>query len=162
MRLTQHFSLHEFTRSQTAQRMGRSIIAPPDVVANLARLCELLLQPLRTQLGRPITITSGYRPDWLNAAIRGAPQSDHLTGSAADFVVAGMTAHQASAAAARLLVDAPFQQIIHEFGSWTHISLAPHGRVARRQVVTAYHDGIQVRYAPGVVKVILHDSEGAA
>jgi zinc D-Ala-D-Ala carboxypeptidase len=150
MRLSEHFYLREFTRSQTAERIGRSIVAPPAVVAELRRLCKHVLQPLRYRLGRPIAITSGYRPRWLNTAIGGALGSEHQFGRAADLIVPGMTAFQASDAIARHGQDLPLAQIILEFQRWTHVAIAPAGLEPRRQALTAYHDGDRVAYTPGI------------
>ena len=50
-----------------------------------------VLESVRGKLGsRPITITSGYRPPAVNAAVGGASQSRHLIGDAVDFAVSGM------------------------------------------------------------------------
>ena len=57
------------------------------------------LQALRDALGKPITVTSGYRCPAHNTAIGGAKQSRHMQGQAADLVVAGMTPAQVAAAA---------------------------------------------------------------
>lgn len=51
-----------------------------------------LLEGVRTHFGgKPVTITSGYRCPTHNAAVGGAPQSQHLRGTAADIVVSGVT-----------------------------------------------------------------------
>ena len=154
MRLSDNFFLHEFTRSQTAARMGRDIVPTPPIIEPLERLAQLVLQPIRSWLGRPITVTSGFRPAWLNIEIGGSPRSEHVQGRAADFVVAGMTAIEASRAIARLGGDLPINQHIFEFGRWTHVSVAPDGAVPRRQLLTAYHDGQGARYVPGVVELV--------
>lgn len=44
-----------------------------------------LLDELRSLLGRPLIITSGYRTATLNSDIGGSPQSKHLEGIAADI-----------------------------------------------------------------------------
>ena len=48
------------------------------------------LQQLRDRIGKPISITSGYRCPAHNRAVGGATQSQHLTGKAADITVKGM------------------------------------------------------------------------
>ena len=48
------------------------------------------LQQLRDRIGKPISITSGYRCPAHNAAVGGAAGSQHLLGKAADIVVQGM------------------------------------------------------------------------
>lgn len=52
---------------------------------NIVALIEKLLDPLRAKLGRPIRVTSGYRPSALNKAVGGAANSNHLFGCAADI-----------------------------------------------------------------------------
>ncbi len=49
------------------------------------------LQLFRDRLGKPITITSGYRCPAHNKAVGGAKESQHLLGKAADIVVKGMS-----------------------------------------------------------------------
>lgn len=65
--------------------------APDDakVKANIKRLVENVLQPLRNALGLSIVITSGYRNPEKNQAVGGVKNSLHMTGQAADFVVQG-------------------------------------------------------------------------
>lgn len=48
------------------------------------------LQKLRTKLGRPIKINSGYRTPTHNKNVGGAKGSQHLLGTAADIVVSGV------------------------------------------------------------------------
>ena len=88
MRLTEHFRLQEFTRSQTASRLGiDNNVTDPKVITNLKRLCEKVLEPLRNHAKTPIVINSGYRYPRLNAAVGGSPTSNHLRGCAADLRV---------------------------------------------------------------------------
>jgi zinc D-Ala-D-Ala carboxypeptidase len=47
MKLTQHFSLSELTRSQTATRRGIDNQPNDEQLANLVALCECVLQPIR-------------------------------------------------------------------------------------------------------------------
>ena len=49
------------------------------------------LQALRSALGRPVYITSGYRNPRHNARVGGAPDSLHVRGMAADIRVPGIT-----------------------------------------------------------------------
>jgi zinc D-Ala-D-Ala carboxypeptidase len=53
---------------------------------------ELLrrLQAIRTLTGRPMIINSAYRCSTHNRAVKGAANSQHLTGRAADIVISGM------------------------------------------------------------------------
>lgn len=85
MQLTPHFSLHEFTASATARRLGIDNTPQEDHIAALRYLCEQLLEPLRNHVGHPIVINSGFRSPRLNAAVGGVKNSQHLRGEAADI-----------------------------------------------------------------------------
>ena len=61
----------------------------PKVRKNIAALVLNVLQPLRNAIQKPIVITSGYRNPEKNKEVKGVPNSKHLTGQAADFVVSG-------------------------------------------------------------------------
>ena len=85
---TPHFAEQEFVKSATAQKYGIVNNPPPEATANLCRLCENTLEPLREELGLPVIITSGYRCKALNERItHHANCSQHMSGCAADFYV---------------------------------------------------------------------------
>ena len=85
MQLSNNFRLIEFTRSDTAKRLGiENQCSSVEQVLNLAYLCHMVLQPLRDRFG-PIRITSGYRCPELNRAVGGVKNSQHLRGEAADI-----------------------------------------------------------------------------
>ena len=52
------------------------------------------LQLLRDTTNKPISISSGYRTKAYNASCGGIDTSEHLTGSAADITISGMTLKQ--------------------------------------------------------------------
>lgn len=134
MKLSENFSLHEFVRSETAARLGIDNTPPQEVIDNLAMLAQEMLQPLRQSLRASIHITSGYRCPELNGRVNGSTRSQHLHGLAADFVVTGMRPLQVCQAIVDLKL--PFDQVIHEFGEWTHVSVAAVGANPRGQVLT--------------------------
>ena len=138
--LSANFSLNEFTRSQTAARLGIPMEVPVDgqIFGALTRLCTQLLQPLRNILGRSVYVTSGYRPPILNRKIGGSRKSQHIKGEAADIVVTGVKPLEVCQAVVHL--GLPFDQLIHEFGRWTHISVAPEYRAPRAGVLTAWRN----------------------
>ena len=85
MQLSNNFRLSEFSRSDTAKRLGIvNECSSVEQVLNLAHLCHMVLQPLHDRFG-PIRITSGYRCPELNRAVGGASNSQHLRGEAADI-----------------------------------------------------------------------------
>ena len=85
MQLSTNFRLSEFTRSDTAKRLGiENECSSVEQVLNLAYLCHMVLQPLRDRFG-PIRINSGYRCPELNRAVGGVKNSQHMRGEAADI-----------------------------------------------------------------------------
>jgi len=154
MSLSEHFSLDEFTRSETAARHDIHVVPDATVTANLTRLCELILEPLRAELGAPLVILSGYRPPALNALVGGSAKSDHLHGSAADIVAVGRSLADVGAAIQRLLSRAhafPLKQGIVEFppNGWVHVSVQPADQTPHRELLTAYRSDGKTLYTFG-------------
>lgn len=152
MTLSEHFSLEEFLTSQTAARMGRLIVAPPQIIDNLRRLCVTLLEPIRVKLGRPLVISSGYRPEWLNSAIGGSKTSAHVHGYAADIEVVGMSP-PTFCRWVRMHAELegwPVDQCILEFppNGWTHLGIA---EKPRQQYLTAVSENGRTVYLNGVM-----------
>lgn len=147
-KITTHFTLEEFVRSQTAARLGIDNTPPPSAVMNLGRLAETL-ERIRGAVGnRSIQITSGYRCPALNQRIGGSRTSAHMDGRAADIVVRGLTPLQVSRAiqAAGIVLD----QLIWE-GQWVHVGIAKAGEVARGDALTAKFGPGGVTYQRGIV-----------
>ena len=86
-KLTEHFTLGEFTRSGSHPEVYN--IPSHEAIANLTNLSKWL-EVLRERAGTPIRINSGYRSPQLNKRIGGVPTSNHLTGCAVDIRVSGM------------------------------------------------------------------------
>ncbi len=149
MQLSEHFELAEFLVSETAARRGIANEPTPEIIDNLRRLCQSVLEPLRVKLARPVVITSGYRSPALNRAIGGSPTSHHMQGRAADIIVPGITPLAVCQAASQLKL--PCVQIIHEFGRWSHLSVAISNE--RTQLLTAKLNQGRTVYEPGLVNV---------
>jgi hypothetical protein len=71
---------------------------PPDreILNNMIALAAQL-QKARVAIGKPLHVTSWYRPPEINKVVGGASQSQHLTGKAADIVCDGLTGKQIAA-----------------------------------------------------------------
>jgi uncharacterized protein YcbK (DUF882 family) len=67
---------------------------PKMVQTNILRLVRNVLQPLRSYLGVPIYIVSGYRCKAHNHAVHGARESQHMFGTAADIYIKELTSKQ--------------------------------------------------------------------
>ena len=115
--MTPHFSLAELTHTD-----HRSLDNTPNAaeLANLKKLAEFLEVVKTTLGGKPIMINSAFRSKAVNDAVGSKDTSQHRQGLAADFKVPGM----APDAVVRALLKLPFDQIIREYDSWTHISIA--------------------------------------
>jgi hypothetical protein len=140
MKLSTHFSLAEFTTSQTAARRGIDNTPPPEVIAALHRTA-LGLEMVRALIQAPIQITSGYRSPALNKAVGGSRNSQHTRGEAADIVAPGFGT---PADLVKIIVARPeiaFDQCILEFGSWCHISFTDK---PRRQALVIDRTGTRV------------------
>lgn len=150
-RLSPHFTLDELVASQTAARQGINNTPPREVVRNLRRLAATL-EKVRSLLGgAPVLVSSGYRCAELNAAVGGSNTSAHMAGLAADFAV---PAYGSVLEVARKIAvsNISYDQLIHEFGAWVHIGIAPGRKTPRQQKLsifkgTGYLDGIVTRPA---------------
>jgi uncharacterized protein YcbK (DUF882 family) len=78
MKISDNFGLWEFACHDGTQ-------VPVFLQGGLYRLVLGVLEPLRKELGRPVSVISGYRTPGYNAKINGAPQSAHMTAEAADI-----------------------------------------------------------------------------
>lgn len=133
MKLSDHFTLNEFTYSDTARAQGidNSVLSDA-VLMNLKALCRNVLEPLRLRYGKPIRISSGYRCPKLNKAVGGVASSAHLFGQAADLNV-GSREENARLFELIQTMWLPFDQLIDEYGmAWVHVSYSPRNR---RQVI---------------------------
>ena len=76
--LTEHFSLDELIRSNTAITRGICNMPYQAAIDNLQNLCQRVLEPLRQWAGVPVKISSGYRCRELNKAVGGVKNSQHI------------------------------------------------------------------------------------
>jgi hypothetical protein len=135
MYLSPNFTIAEMTVSQEAVRRGIPNLPKQEHIANLQKLCNEILEPLREKIGRPIVVTSGFRSEAVNKFVGGSKTSDHMEGKAADIIVPGMTPLQVCQVIAT--INLPYRQCINEFGAWTHVSIGPQ---AKRELLSAKKD----------------------
>ena len=147
MKLSQHFSLGELTKTKHVTPDGN--IPSHVVIENLKRICENWLEDLRYSYNtlyclqpgedyetsknvEPIIINSGYRSPAVNMLAGGAKTSNHLTGCAVDIRTYGM--EQAMRYAVILMDYADdsnldFDEILIEKNSkgsiWLHFAVRP-------------------------------------
>lgn len=120
VKLTENFSLSEFTQSQTAREKGIDNTPSANAVANIKRLANYL-QTIRNVYGRPIRITSGFRCKELNKAVGGAVNSQHVSGEAVDINCGSKSDNRRIFDIIRNMRG--FDQLIDESNfSWVHVS----------------------------------------
>ena len=133
MNLSEHFTLEELTSSDYAIRHDLPNKTGPAELANLCRLAQLLEQ-VRTVIGKPVTVSSAYRSPEVNKAVGGTERSQHMDGCAADIKVSGMSPIDVCNAIRESGIA--YDQLILEFGAWTHISVPDVGKGPRGQELT--------------------------
>jgi zinc D-Ala-D-Ala carboxypeptidase len=125
MKLTDHFTLEEFTHSSTALAHGIKNDPTSAHMQNIRKLAEQM-EKVRALFNVVIEVTSGYRNPQVNALVGGVPNSAHALGHAADFHVHGM--HDLDAAKRIRDSGLKFDQLIYEKNRCVHISFDPQMR----------------------------------
>ena len=146
MILSKNFTLQEFTKSVSAIRNDIDNSPNAEHIRNIQLLVKYVLQPLREGLNKPIRITSGYRSEALNKAIKGSKKSQHCKGQAADlqFKVNGVMSNKMIWDKI-IELDLPFDQMINEFDySWIHISYNHEHN--RKSLLEAYKENGRTKY----------------
>lgn len=135
-KLSEHFALSEFTRSATARRHSIDNTPPEEAIQALNLLVDNVLEPARVALGWPLRVTSGYRSPKLNRKVKGARNSDHVFGRAADVEVIPETKARMFALGRWIQENCEFKQLIWEYGGeWIHVAYDPEGN--RKEVLEA-------------------------
>jgi zinc D-Ala-D-Ala carboxypeptidase len=122
MKLTEHFTLEELTKSATATAHGLTNTPNADQIYNLRILCEKVLEPARKIIGRPIVITSGFRSDTVNKLVGGVANSWHKYGQACDIRITSKT--EANEIAKACLTSVLCDKCIYErkgTSQWLHV-----------------------------------------
>jgi hypothetical protein len=151
MQLSKNLSLAEVIRSETAKRKGVSNMPTEAHIANFKLLAEKVFQPIREHFGVPIHISSGYRSEALNKAIKGSNTSQHCTGEAIDIDMDG-TAIKNAEIFNYIKDNLEFDQLIWEFGTdanpdWVHVSYESTGK-QRKMILKAVKKGNATTYVP--------------
>lgn len=146
MKLTPHFALAELTASTTARRLGLDNTPAPELLPRLILLAEML-ERIRSTVGCPVVVTSGYRSPPVNRAVGGVTSSDHTQGHAADIVAPGYgTPHQVATLLAPLVSTLGIGQLILEGVNgkqWVHVSTHAPERAVNR-IITITDAGVAV------------------
>ena len=131
MNLSEHFSLDEATYSETAIRLNINNQPDERQLANMTTSAQKL-EEVRNVTGA-LRINSWLRLPDVNVAVGGSKVSSHMDGWAIDCSSSAHTPY----ALCQFVIKAgiKFDQMIHEYGRWMHISFAPE---MRQQELTIY------------------------
>jgi hypothetical protein len=153
MRLSENFTLSEFTKSQTAARQDIDNTPQGEHLDAAEELFKNVVQPVRDAFGITV-INSGYRSPELNVAVGGSSRSQHCKGQAVDIECPGTP----NAEVAQWIVDnLDFDQIILEFytpgipdSGWVHVSYVSEDD-NRRSILTALKENGKTVYKEGLI-----------
>ena len=126
MNISEHVSLKEATRSNTAKRLGIENMPDNETLITMQITAEHIFEPLRNKFNEPIYISSFYRSPELNKAIGGSTSSQHCKGEAID--IDDVYSKASNADFFNYIKDKlEFDQLIWEFGddenpAWVHVS----------------------------------------
>ena len=153
VRLSENFSLQEFTKSQTATRQGLDNIPNDEHLASATALFENVVQKVRDNFGVTV-INSGYRGPALNTAVGGSSNSQHCKGEAVDIECPGTGNYDV---AKWIESNLDFDQLILEFytpgipdSGWVHVSYKTEGN--RKQSLTAMKEDGKTVYKPELIQ----------
>jgi hypothetical protein len=153
MQLTENFSLHELTKSETALRLNLDNTPDEAAIDRLRLLAQKVLQPVRDHYGVGVKVNSGYRSPESNAAVNGSKTSDHCLGRAADIEIPGVP----NAELAQWIMDnLDYTQLILEFytpgipdSGWVHVSYDPNN--LKKEELTAMKTEGKTQYVNGLI-----------
>lgn len=152
MKISAHLTLAELIRSDSAKRLKISNQPLPEHLDNMKVLAKNVFEPIRNHFKSPIYISSGYRSEKLNKAIKGSKYSQHCLGQAIDIDMDGSGLISNSNVFNFIKDNLDFDQLIWEFGDnynpdWVHVSYVSPER-NRKQILVAYKFLGMTKYKP--------------
>ena len=150
MKLSKYVSIGEVTYSDTAKRKGLDNTPTEEHLENLKVICAEVFDKVREHFGVPLYISSEYRGDALNKAIKGSESSDHCKGRALDLDQDYRGNGVSNAQVFEYIKDnLEFDQLIWEFGSkenpdWVHVGYRKGNN--RKQILKAVRVGGKTKY----------------
>ena len=142
MNLSEHFTLEEATHSDTAIRQGIDN-QPSTLQLENMKIAAKNLELVRAVTG-PLNVNSWLRLPAVNVAVGGSKISSHMDGWAVDVSSSKLNPYQLCQEV--LKAGIKFDQMIHEYGRWMHISFAPE---MRQQSLTIFRP--DNKYKPGIL-----------
>lgn len=126
MKISEHITIDEATKSNTAIRLGIINIPNAEQLDAMKLVALTCFEPIRAWFGQPIKVNSFFRCPELNKAVGGSATSQHSRGEAIDMDGGTRDANKAIFDWAK--ANLVFDQIINEYDySWVHISFSKNG-----------------------------------
>ena len=127
--ISKNITYKEATRSDTAKRLSIDNTPDAEQLENMKRVAENVFQPVRENFDCTIYVSSFFRSEELNKAMKGSSSSTHMKGEAMDLD-ADVFGKVTNAQIFHYIKDnLEFDQLIWEFGTddnpaWVHVSLS--------------------------------------
>lgn len=139
-----YFTIKELTKSATAEKYKLENLATNEVVENLTKLTELVLDPLREAWGKPVKLTCAYRSKEVNSKVGGHPNSHHTYGCAADIVCLAQDQDRMM----KILIANPNVDLCQNYPdrNFIHVNIARPGEKPRNLALTQYKNTQAVPY----------------
>ena len=138
--ISKNITYKEATRSDTAKRLSIDNTPDAEQLENMKRVAENVFQPVRENFDCTIYVSSFFRSEELNKAMKGSSSSTHMKGEAMDLD-ADVFGKVTNAQIFHYIKDnLEFDQLIWEFGTeeeaaWVHVSLSKNNN--RNQILVA-------------------------
>jgi len=131
-KLSKNFTLWECIESENYPKL---VVFPSKKIIERLRLgCQMVLQPLRDRIKKPVYLNSGYRNLRLNRAVGGSKLSCHLLGTAYDIKGTNLTDDQYKS---KVLYFYRFELKIYrqliQYDTFVHVSYNIPGRKYKNQ-----------------------------
>ena len=131
MKLSDNLTLAEAIKSNTAIRKGIDNSPTKEHLHNMELVALNIFEPIRDHFMTPLYVSSMYRSESLNKAVKGSKTSQHCKGEAIDIDMNGSVTN-------KMVFDyiknnLIFSQLIWEFGTkenpdWLHVSYSDKNR----------------------------------
>lgn len=138
MKISEHFTLSELTKSSIALRHGIDNKPGEKEIVALRLLAAEILEPVRNNFGVAFSPSSGFRCPAVNHLAGSGSTSQHVFGQAADFELPHVPNH---ILASWIFHNCDFDQLILEYydpdipnAGWVHASVIKAGN--RRQFLS--------------------------
>lgn len=149
-KLSEHLTYKEATVSQTAKKEGIDNTPNNEQLLNMVAIAKNVFEPLREHFKVPIYVSSMFRSDELNIALKGAEGSQHCSGEAMDLdadIFGKITNEEIFY---WILNNLEFDQLIAEGVdkngiAWVHVSYKRTGK-NRKQILIMYKENKKSKY----------------